>query len=83
MSRCTEDGSVKAIFQFLYGQYHNWELHICVRPENQSFCRKKQPITFSHGHVTHSAKIVLIVWPKIPQMPENNSAQNVCPSPNV
>jgi hypothetical protein len=28
-------------------------------------------------------KRVLIVWPKIPQMPQNLSAQFVCPSPNV
>jgi hypothetical protein len=27
-------------------------------------------------------KWVLIVWPKIPQMPQNLSAQFVCPSPN-
>ena len=26
-------------------------------------------------------KWVLIVWPKIPQMPKNLSAQFVCPSP--
>ena len=26
-------------------------------------------------------KWVLIVWPKIPQMPQNVSAQFVCPSP--
>ena len=26
---------------------------------------------------------VLIVWPKIPQMPPNLSAQIVCPSPKV
>ena len=28
-------------------------------------------------------KWVLIVWPKIPQMPQNLSAQIVCPSPKV
>ena len=28
-------------------------------------------------------KRVLIVWPKIPQMPQNLSAQLVCPSPKV
>ena len=28
-------------------------------------------------------KWVLIVWPKIPQMPQNLSAQFVCQSPNV
>ena len=28
-------------------------------------------------------KWVLIVWPKIPQMPQNLSAQFVCPSPKV
>ena len=28
-------------------------------------------------------KWVLIVWPKIPQMPQNLAAQFVCPSPKV
>jgi hypothetical protein len=28
-------------------------------------------------------KWVLIVWPKIPQMPQSLSAQFVCPSPKV
>ena len=28
-------------------------------------------------------KWVLIVWPKIPQMPKNLSAQFVCPSPKI
>ena len=28
-------------------------------------------------------KWVLIVWPKIPKMPQNLSAQFVCPSPKV
>ena len=28
-------------------------------------------------------KRVLIVWPKIPQMPPNLSAQFVCPSPKI
>ena len=28
-------------------------------------------------------KWVLLVWPKIPQMPQNLSAQFVCPSPKV
>ena len=28
-------------------------------------------------------KWVLIVWPKIPQMPQKLSAQNVCPSPKI
>ena len=28
-------------------------------------------------------KLVLIVWPKIPQIPQNLSAQFVCPSPKV
>ena len=28
-------------------------------------------------------KWVLVVWPKIPQMPQNLSAQFVCPSPKV
>ena len=33
--------------------------------------------------MTHSAKIVLIVWPKIPQMPPNLLAQFICPSSKV
>ena len=28
-------------------------------------------------------KLVLIVWPKMPQIPQNLSVQLVCPSPKV
>ena len=28
-------------------------------------------------------KWVMIIWPKLPQMPQNVSAQFVCPSPKV
>jgi hypothetical protein len=48
---------------------------ICFRPKNQSFLQEKEPATFSHGQGTHSANILLRVWPKIPQMPQNISAQ--------
>ena len=41
------------------------------------------PFTLSHGLGTHCAKIALIVWPEIPQMPHKISAQFVCPSPKV
>ena len=77
----TEDGSVKALSQILYGHYYLWV--ICFRPEDQSFLQEKEPDTFFYGQGTHSAKIVLIVWPKIPQMPQKISAQFVCPSPKV
>ena len=56
---------------------------ICFRHKNQSFLQEKEPATLSHGQWTHSAKIVLIVWPEIPQMPHKISAQFVCPSPKV
>ena len=36
----TDDGCVMAISQILYGQYHIWDIHICVRPENQIFVGK-------------------------------------------
>ena len=43
------------------------------------YCRKKEPNTFSHEQGTHSAKRVLIVWPKISKTPQkfqsNLSAQ--------
>ena len=55
---------------------------ICFRPKNQ-FLKEKEPTTLSHGQGTHSAKIVLIVWPKIPQTPQKISAQFVWPSPKV
>ena len=38
--------------------------------KTKGFFKKKNPIPFSNGEGTHSAKIVLIVWPKIPQMPQ-------------
>ena len=41
------------------------------------FCRNKIQIHFP------SAKIVLIIWLKIPQMPQKISAQFVCSSPKV
>ena len=47
------------------------------------FLQEKEPATLSHGQVTHSAKIALIVWPEIPQMPHKISAQFVCPCPKV
>ena len=50
---------------------------ICVRPKDHFFCRKSNQIHFSID------KIVLIVWPKIPQMPLKISAQSVCQSPKV
>ena len=53
------------------------------RHKNQSFVQEKEPATLSHGEGTHSAKIVLTVWPKIPQMPQNISAQFIRPSPKV
>ena len=40
--------------------------------------------TFFHGKGTYSAKVVLILWPEIPQMSHKISAQFVCPlSPKV
>ena len=54
---------------------------ICVSPENQSFLQEKQPNMYIQG--THSAKVVLIVWPKTPQMTQKIAAQNVCPSPKA
>ena len=45
-----------------------WELYV-LDLKTKVFCRKeKGPATFSHGQGTHSAKIVLIIWPEIPQM---------------
>ena len=38
---------------------------------------------FFEGKGTHSTKIALIIWPKILQMPQNLSAQCVCPSLKV
>ena len=41
----TEGGSVKALFQILYGQYHIWELYV-LDLRTQVFCRKKNQIHF-------------------------------------
>ena len=50
--------------------------YIC-RDQTKVFCRKNSQIHFT------SAKMMLIVWPKIPQMPQKCSAQFVYPSPKV
>ena len=72
----TEDGSVKALLQILYS-------HLILGAFG-FFCRKKNQLHFPMDKgLTHSAKIVLIVWPKIPQMPQKISAQFVCPSSKV
>ena len=51
------------------------------------FCRNNGWIWLDngkHGRGTHSTKMGAdIVWPKIPQMPQNLSAHFVCPSPKV
>ena len=44
--------------------------------ETKVFCRKEnQPATFSNGQGTHSAKIVIVVWPEMPRMPHKILAQ--------
>ena len=40
-------------------------------------------INGKHGQGTHSTKMGAEELPKIPQMPQNLSAQIVCPSPKV
>ena len=89
MAVCTEDGSVNAVPQILYGQYLRpisyygsiWELY--VLDLKTKFFVEREPATFFQGQGTHSAKIVLIVWPEIPQMPHKISSQFVCPGPKV
>ena len=44
---------------------------LCFRPKNQE---EREPATFSHGHGTHNANIVLIGWPEISQMTHKISA---------
>ena len=56
---------------------------VCFGHKNQSFLKEIDTATLSDGQGTHSANIVLIVWPEIPQMPHKISAQFVCPSPKV
>ena len=81
----TDDGRVIAISQILYSQYHIWDISVInvLVLKTKVFGRKRQPNQFSHGQGTNSAKIVLIVWPKIPQMPQNLSAQFDCTSSKV
>ena len=88
LEKFTEDGSVKALPQILYGQHLILEAFgmynfICFRPINQSFLLKREPAILSHGQWTHCAKVELIVWPEIPQMSHKISAHFVCPSPKV
>ena len=47
------------------------------------FCRSNGWILENKDKGLTVPKWVLIVWPKIPQMPQNLSAQFVCPSPKV
>ena len=56
---------------------------ICFRPKKQSFLQEKASATFSYGQGTHSTKMMLIVWPKISQMPQKMLTHFVCPSPKV
>ena len=80
------DTEVRTLFlKFFTAHILFWEYLgvVCFRPKNQSFLLEKEPATLSHGQGTHSAKIVLIVWPEIPQMPHKIPAQFVCPSPKV
>ena len=44
-----------------------WELYV-LDQKTKVFLLEKEPFTLSHGQGTHSAKIVLIVWMKIPKM---------------
>ena len=55
----TEDGSMNAVPQILYGPYLILRV-VCCRPKKQSFLEEREPVTLSHGQGTHSAKIVLI-----------------------
>ena len=50
-----------------------WELHVLDLKTNV-FCRKKNQL---HFHIDKGLT-ALIVWPKIPKMPQNMSAQFVC-----
>jgi hypothetical protein len=45
IGKFTEDGSVKALSQILYGQYHIWELYV-LDLKTKVFCRKKIQIHF-------------------------------------
>ena len=48
-----------------------WELYV-LDLKTKVFCRKEnQLLTLSHEKGTQSVKIVLIVWPEIPQMSQN------------
>ena len=76
MRKHTEDRSVNAVPKFFTANILFWE-HlgvICFRPKKQSVLYEREPATFSHRQGTHSAKIVLIVWPEI-QFQPNLSAQ--------
>ena len=58
-----------------------WDtLYICFAWKRNLFVGKTTKSIFPW---THSAKIVLIGWPKIHQMPKNLTAQFVCPIPKV
>ena len=68
------------ISQILYGQDHIWDIYV-LGLKTKVFCRKNNQIHFPIP--THSAKIVLIVWLKTSQMPQNLLAQFACQSSKV
>ena len=58
-----------------------WELYV-LDVKTKVFVGKRASYIFPWAR-DHGAKIVLIVWPEIPQMSHKISAQFVCPSPKV
>ena len=67
-------------FQFFY---FFWFVCLCIWSVNFKWILNFQRHNWYISEVIHSVKIVLIVWPKIPQMPQNISPQFDCPSPKV
>ena len=71
---CREPPTTDVWWLFLKSLRANSYLgYIWVRSEKQSFLEKKELNDGNHGQGTHCAKKkrVLIVWTKIPQIPQN------------
>jgi hypothetical protein len=75
MSTITDYGHTKAKSLIFVAQNSN------PNPKGLVFCRNNCSIMENMDKGLTVPKWVLIVWPKIPQMPQHLSAQFVCPSP--
>ena len=56
-------------------EWHGWDLTYMITTTDYGHMKAKWLNNGKHGQGTHCTKMDLIVWPKIPQMAQNLSAQ--------